>query len=67
MWSLHLAMVSMRAAEMTSKICRNAPASLQVSHKKKKNRKQTLSICDAWKIEYKYKNYYEKLTNIEMS
>ncbi len=36
MWSLHLAMVSMRPADMVSKICGNAPASLQVSHNENK-------------------------------
>ena len=43
MWFLHLAKVSMRSAEMTSKICGNAPASLQVSHTDK-NKKQTLKV-----------------------
>ena len=45
MWFLHLAIVSMRPAEMTSKIGGNSPASLQVSHrrrKKNKKNKQTL-------------------------
>ena len=36
MWFLHLAVISMRPAEMTTKICENAPASLQVSHRKRK-------------------------------
>ncbi len=36
MWSLHLAMVSMRPADMVSKIFGNAPASLQVSHNENK-------------------------------
>ena len=66
MWSLHLAMVSKRPADMTSKICGNAAASLQVSHKIKKKRKerekkilQTLKIYDALTRKCKYINYYE--------
>ncbi len=39
MWSLHLAMGSMRPADMVSKICGNAPASLQVSHNENNNKK----------------------------
>ncbi len=36
MWILCLAVVSLRHADMTSKICRYAPASLQEIHEEKK-------------------------------
>ena len=49
MWSLHLAMVSKRPADMTSKICGNATASLQVSYKIKKRKEREKKILQPLK------------------
>ncbi len=45
MWLSHLAMVSMRPADMVSKICGNAPTSLQVSHNEYKYELKIFATC----------------------
>ena len=71
MWFLHLAIVSMRPAEMTSKIGGNSPASLQVSHRRrKKNKKKNKQTNFRVYATHERVNisYHEcKLTSVKMS